>query len=375
MSEERKFRPCCPNPFGCNGEDGCCTEPFTFAPTLEIRASRTKECEWDTCGFLDPSLGDGPFRIGCDKTYYSTQVTVSNYLNGSVETTTRNTFRDEYGLCKTSINVDCVRASDFIGCNGLSTSTTTYSNPITNPVLTPYYDEELGGFVGYGPCEPPETPPPYPPYRYQGGGSFWQDSCNTIPYPENNDPSWVFTTAAVNYDLTSNLCAFGFNARAETINLQYRIRHHAQGTCYLKVWIAISTQKYEKVVTDPEVYPCCESLQAIVPPTRQLVTYEWEGSGRPCYQEIIREDGSIDFTSCESEIFGTDFEEVTADENEVKTVRIWKWSFVKGYEPNNPDPPQEIKEMYGNSYQGRYPNGFPIWPIYEELENLSPATW
>jgi hypothetical protein len=341
MGEERRFRPCCPNPFGCIGEDGCCSQPFTTPFSIEYSTSKIRDCSWNKCGFQDPN-GEP-----CDKTYYQTETNVFTYQNGSVETTIRNRSLNEDGICITTRDIDCDSFNN-LGCSGIGTGVTTYSNPVENPVCL---DLEGG----------------YAPYRYQGPNfTYWQDPCFTQPYPTHNSdgtfseedyPSaWAFTTQSVNFDLTSNICSFGFNEQSIQSNVRYRVGHHTQATCYLKIWLRVSTQKLKPVQSPDPFQPCCFNLVADGEPTREYVIYEWVGSGRPCFDEsaVKQEDGTYDFQSCESVIYSPEYELVSG-ENEVKTVSIHKWSFIPDYEPNE----------FVDGEQGNKPNGFPQWPYFE----------
>jgi hypothetical protein len=322
----------------------CCeVVPIEVPLFIDRIGLNVRDCVWDECGFLDPE------REKCDETYYATETTVRVFNvgtdpSGDVETVTKTASRDEFGICNTTTDVDC-QINEYEGrlpfgpsCAGLYTSTTTFTNPLTvNPVQAPYYDEELGGFVGYGPCE--EASEEYPPYRYRGPNfTYWQDPCFTQPYPTHNSdgtfseedypPRWSFGTTAVNFDLTSNLCYFGFNQTSRKTNIQYRLRHHPTSTCYLKVWLRVSTQAQELVGANPATTgdpDCCKVLVSSGDPVREIIIYEWEASEEECVQG----------ESCDNFIYSPNYE-LIAGMNEVKTVSVYKYSAIRGYEP--PDP-------------------------------------
>lgn len=310
----------------------CCDITPPVVPIFIDRIGlNVRDCIWDTCGFQDEE------REKCDKTYYAikTEVRVFNVgsdPSGDIETTTRTASRDEFGICRTTTDVDC-QINEYEGrlpfgpsCAGLNTLTTTFSNQLINPVQEGYYDEELGGWVGYGPCE--EVSEDYPPYRFQGPNfTYWQDPCLTQPYPDS-EPRWSFTDTAVNFDLTTNLCYFGFNQDSRKTNIRYRLRHHPTSTCYLKVWLRVSTQAQELVGANPATTgdpDCCKVLVSSGDPVREIITYEWEASEEECVQGQL----------CDDFIYSPNYE-LIAGINEVKTVSVYKYSAIRGYEP--PDP-------------------------------------
>lgn len=292
-----------------------------------------RDCVWDTCGLQDPE------REKCDRTYYARRVDVSVFNVGSdpsgdIQTVTRVAARDEDLICRTTTDIDC-QINEYEGrlpfgpsCAGFSTTTTTFSEPLTvQPVQQAYYDPETESFFGYGPCN--EVSDPYPPYRYQGPNfTYWQDPCFTVPYPEEYLPRWSFSDAAVNIALASNLCYFGFNATDRKTNIQYRLRHHPTTTCYLKVWLRIRTQAQELVGANPATTgdpDCCKVLVPDGDPTTEITTYEWEAVGGTCNQGTL----------CGDFIYSPNYE-LIAEMNEVKTVSVYKYSQIKGYEPPNP---------------------------------------
>jgi hypothetical protein len=161
-----------------------------------------------------------------------------------------------------------------------------------------------------------------------------------------------------------------------------RLRHHAGGTCYLKVWIRKVVQKYkfedcgtgfpgDPAVPEechrgtpriPNLDPCNETTDSQGrtnfnchsrwstdgPPTKTpLDEYEWEGSGNPCYKTPAKR-----FDTCANKY--EKVYEVTAD-NGTEVSLEYKYSYLKEYEPNWPD-------ICGS--QGCKPNGYPN-PVYE----------
>ena len=146
--------------------------------------------------------------------------------------------------------------------------------------------------------------------------------------------------------------------------VRYRVAHSPSGTCYLKLWIVSSTQRYKfetcqtgfegnppetpPLTVDCDANPCFsrwstdgEPIEADEP------FYEWKGSGTPCYAN-----SSKPFDTCENFVY-SEPRDVIAAENTSVTIRIKKYSFIEGYEPNEPDE---------NGCQGCKPNGFPVPP-------------
>jgi hypothetical protein len=118
--------------------------------------------------------------------------------------------------------------------------------------------------------------------------------------------------------------------------MRWWLRHSPPMTCYLKAWIS-TVETIHGVSGDPTIS-----------------TYEWVGSGTPCY--------ASDNPATEPYPMASDHEIVQAEKTEVappafptdsdvgsNTIRvsILKWSFVRGYEPDISDP------------ENPQPNGFP----------------
>lgn len=334
VTQERKFRNC-----------DCCSEPFGTPIAIEY-VSVTKECETDTCGYQDPD------KEACDKTYYRQKVTVNTYTGG-VETVTQNAARNEEGSCISTTVVNCVPNDPNdpfpqLACAGTYTSVTTFSDPITSPVIS-------GISVGnlYDPCGDVEIGSNYPPYRYIDSNFDWKtDLCLTQDWPYYDESGYHstqngqnFHNAAVSYNLLSNLCPFAFEAYKRLTNVKFRLRHYATATCYLKVWLRV--RKQSQTLVQRSGFPCCYDLVDDGPPTEEIVEYVWQGSGRPCYQF----DDKL-YTDCSNVVYSPNyFLELEEDENAVKTVGILKWSYLPDYEPNTPDE-------FGD--QGEKTNGFPL---------------
>lgn len=121
---------------------------------------------------------------------------------------------------------------------------------------------------------------------------------------------------------------------------QYRLKHPPTITCYLKVWVRLTTA--ESVTNAEALEPPAEGSYTFVDST-----YEWRGTTSPCLTEKMKP-----VNADENLIVGDPVEvqppEATENGKAVH-IRILKWTLVEGYEPDvsDPDNPQ--------------PNGFPDW--------------
>ena len=161
---------------------------------------------------------------------------------------------------------------------------------------------------------------------------------------------------------------------------KFRVKHGPSGTCYLKVWFQKVVQKWKyedcdtgfagdptwnggtpptTVSCDENEYgsnPCYSRWSTNGKPEFQdYGTYEWRGSGYPCYKDEDKPP-----FHCNNLIVGTE-KELTAGENESITIRF-KFGFVEEYEPNWPDGDGSLTSGTGtfDGSQGCKPNGFPI---------------
>jgi hypothetical protein len=146
--------------------------------------------------------------------------------------------------------------------------------------------------------------------------------------------------------------------------IRFRVKHTPTGTCYLKVWFrkVIQNWKYEDCETgfegDP---PRTESWEAVVncednpctsrwstdgaPTFEAAGTYEWQGTGYPCFSDDAKPP-----SYCVNAIYSSEPVTVAATGNQSIFIEF-KYSQLEGYEPNWGDE---------NGYQGCNPNGFPI---------------
>ena len=146
--------------------------------------------------------------------------------------------------------------------------------------------------------------------------------------------------------------------------IRFRVKHTPTGTCYLKVWFRKKIQqwKYEDCdtgfagdpprtaswegVVDCEANPCTSRWSTNGAPTFEAAgTYEWRGTGYPCFS-----DDSKPPDYCVNAIYSSEPVEVAATGNQTIFIEF-KFSQLEGYEPNWGDE---------NGYQGCKPNGFPI---------------
>lgn len=108
--------------------------------------------------------------------------------------------------------------------------------------------------------------------------------------------------------------------------IKYRFKFNAPGTCYLKVWVRVTTTLYEGEDA----------------PTYEDVEYEWQGSGTPCLPDKTKP-----FYSDENIVYSEPIEIPVPDIKSSISVSLLKYSYIKGYEPDITDP------------DNKQPNGFP----------------
>ena len=125
---------------------------------------------------------------------------------------------------------------------------------------------------------------------------------------------------------------------------RYRIEHPPIfPACYLKVWIQKTTQewRYESCATDND--PCCVKYVKGDRYKTNIGSYVWEPE--TCDYDI--EDNLLE---CQYRIYSEPYEVMAAINTSV-SVNILKYSYVEGYEPEDPDE---------NGNQPCRPNGWPI---------------
>lgn len=113
---------------------------------------------------------------------------------------------------------------------------------------------------------------------------------------------------------------------------RYRIEHAPTKTCYLKVWLTKTTRIFTQACTG------IASDSATV----EILTYEWTGTGNPCFSEALKRPDHAD-NRIISDV--TDLPSPTA-ESRIE-IAIQKYSYVVDYEPDITDP------------DNRQPSGFP----------------
>jgi hypothetical protein len=281
----------------------CCGPPPIFTiPQLASVGLQVVNCRRGPFGWTDPN------KDTCDMRRYNIRTTFRTHINGATSIVT-----DRYSpSLVTSIctpDPDCITEC---GCGAATVTTTrTYSQQFPIKV-----------------CDPVNQSP-YPPYRYIKDGVAYTDICHTQPYPAllpNQRPT-VFSARNFN-SLDNNACV---NGSEQQVNLQYRIDHSPTSTCYLKVWISIRVDKFLKI-PNPRfpswpVPECCYILSQQAPEFIDGPTYEWIGTGNPCFTDPTKP-----FDACENIIHSQNYE-LIPDANETLTPFISKYSYVVGYEP------------------------------------------
>ena len=249
------------------------------------------------------------------------------------------------------------------------TTTVTHDPPFACAVNVTYTGE-----TEQGPCNP-EQFPAFPSYAF--ALSPWAVCSHDEGYvppdpPELEAGQWYFQYAH-KYVNPHNP-----QIKSEQ-RVKFRVKHGPSGTCYLKVWFRKLVQKWKyedcdtgfagdptwEGGTPPANVNCDETLLGSPcysrwstdgePTFQDHGTYEWRGSGYPCYED----DDKLP-THCNNVIEGAE-KELTAGENESITLE-YKFSFAEGYEPNWPDGGGSFTPGVGqfNGSQGCKPNGFPI---------------
>jgi len=240
---------------------------------------------------------------------------------------------------------------DNFSCGSFQCPSTSEVSPaVACTVNVTYSEENEQGF-----CTP-KTLPSFPEFYPFGGVAQCEQPTET---PEllggQNQHGVIATPNAYNFIDPYNPVI------TSKLHLKFRVLQlYPSFTCYTKVWFRNKVQKYK--------YEDCDSGFAGDPPrtaartidcnTAQCYsrwstdgeptfvengTYEWRGSGYPCYAEKDKA-----FTDCDNIIYGAE-KTVIPDENTDVTVE-YKYSFVEGYEPDWGDE---------NGCQGCKLNGFP----------------
>ncbi len=177
-----------------------------------------------------------------------------------------------------------------------------------------------------GDCSP-KTMAPFPPFS----------QCNTTPPTFQDGQSYSCGASK-----RENPDDASFNSETK---IKYRIEHPPIfPACYLKVWVSKITQKIRYVPCPNDPNPCnlCEEYDGL-PIKTDEPPYVWES-------QSCDYDPEEDLSKCEYTIYGPE-KTITAGVNEDVSVQIKKYSYVKNYEPEDPDE-------YGG--QPCRPNGWPL---------------
>ncbi len=296
-------------------------------------------CTLNTCGITSSSGDACEGNDGCNIKFFKRGIRIINYTNGATSTSIRT--RQGYLLqCQTVNSFTCQEGPNGATCNGPVSSTSfTCEEPLES------FSEKLanGKQTCTGPCPDPLSG--YTNYRFGFLNNF-SNACQTIGAPSPNfcDVT-TFSTSAIKYDMSKERDRMGNFLGYVERKVKCRILHYPTPTCYLRIWLRIRTTKLIKVFTSVPNQPCFGwSLQDGETTEEIIDAYEWNGSGRPCFETVIDENGNLVIGAgnpifkklgCENVITSGDFELVAGD-FELKTIGVYKYSFVAGYEPSNP---------------------------------------
>ena len=177
-----------------------------------------------------------------------------------------------------------------------------------------------------GDCSP-KTMAPFPSFN----------KCDTTP--PNLQDGQSYSCAASKRE---NPDDSSFNS--ETV-IKYRIEHPPIfPACYLKVWVSKITQKIRRVNCTHREDICQSCEEDDGPPIKtDEPAYVW--NSQSCDYDIEE-----DLSKCEYTIYGPEHT-VTAGVDENVSIEIKKYSYVKDYEPEDPDQ---------NGEQPCRPNGWPL---------------
>jgi hypothetical protein len=208
-------------------------------------------------------------------------------------------------------------------------------------VLTLLEDEDVITALDFDTC--PCGPNP----RYESRGDCWPES-GMPPFPPFNqcDKTPPIFQNGQGYSCSASKREHPNDAlfNSQTV-IKYRVEHYPFfPTCYLKVWVSKITQKIRYVYcpTDDDNCRLCEENDGPPIETDDSV-YVWES-------QSCDYDPEEDLSKCEYTIYGPE-NTITAGLNENVDIKIKKYSYVKDYEPEDPDQ---------NGEQPCRPNGWPL---------------
>jgi len=125
--------------------------------------------------------------------------------------------------------------------------------------------------------------------------------------------------------------------------MRWKLRHRPSATCYLKVWL--HKRFRPKVGSDGKQGP-----DTLTP----LPTYEWTGTGTPCFSFPDKP-----FNHDDNVISGAEAIEDPPEQNGYTAIEVTKWSLLRGYTPGNPQPDGSRPSP------DKRPNGFPDPEFWE----------
>lgn len=348
-----------------NNACNCCQSPPCPTPWLEF-VSRSATCTTPLCGAINPDDGlrymvkttqnAGEFRVSVDTftldptTGVCSSVTTCSGTRTSVYSMSFSTSDGSYSEETTSVGTyaeDCsvswvytyTGSSDSSSTNRTCTSTLSGSDTVGGNVGAQWngsVTQHGETWEIYDPCLSPafahlrstyvstttHTPEPTTEHSVVYSSPFSPTPCE-LEFPEFPE-----------FEAGSFLPGQGFANSAfrswseDELNksereIQWRLRHQPTGTCYLKVWLEITT------------------APTVGEPIKTTEEYTWNGSGNPCVTDL-----SVGVNDESNNILGAP-NTLTLSENGTATVAILKYSCLPGYEPDisNSSNPQ--------------PNGFP----------------
>jgi hypothetical protein len=340
-----------------NSACNCCIQPAIRVWINYVSAAQS--CSLSTCGEQPCSTRVEPFLIECTPNFED--LSRLERCSAKYLTVTVTDSEDRSQIRQYTVNEDgsCTLILSGVPGEGIGIVTNVqYTNKNEQIICTPNNFPNFPDFweqygLWEGQCTSPDTEPLTFPEYEEGQGREEE----AYKYENPNFPEEIKSEQKI----------------------KYRVEHHASASCYLKVWFRkkIQNWRYEDCdtgFTDPQPSIECDNWGNISfstgpcsflwiaegnPIYEDIGTYEWQGSGYPCYENNDKpQDDCVNTIKGEEE---NGEGEIVAGTNQSVTIEI-KYSQVKDYEPNWPDE---------NGSQGCNPNNFPI-PNPEDCPEYNP---
>jgi hypothetical protein len=320
MGEERQFRDC-----------QCCFAP-PYLGQLNLQFSSTiNTCALNQCGYRSPNSVDlCPGNDNCNYTYYRTIKTTRIYTNGtSITTSTTSGYTTD---CTETTTTSCSG-----NCTGTVVSTlnecqdprSSFSDRLRRTRCDNTREDCLQQF-----------PDPYD-FVFGFPNNGYEDPCLTIPATPLDfcTDYYGLGGSSTKYDMSDKSDKNGrFLFRVESKS-KYRLLHNPTPTCYLRVWLIIRTTQLIPTFNPTGFGGGCFGWSLEEGETTEEIIdfYEWFGSGRPCFEKIVDQNGNFSIAGCENTIISSETGDLIAGDFQLKTANIYKYSFIEGYEPSAPN--------------------------------------